>query len=291
MFGRDMSTRKLSLATVGLVLGFYFWEWCSYMFLAKPPIGWTIVFNVVLFMAVWSYLQTVWTDPGTSRCPEWRAWSEARAASGAEPTPKTTKEDKHDRRRSWEAGRATWCPECDAERPERAHHCKESGVCVMRMDHYCPWIGNCVGFRNYKYFLLMNFWTFWVCTIWLATMNEPSPIQAVNLFLDGKGDAGPAVGTIIAVVFWAVTGGMFCHSTSMVCRNLTTIEEFLPGSNPYQLESASENAKQVVGSMDWRILFPIPPLDAGTGTDYPLRTDATLSAAAPGEGYGSCEEP
>ena len=30
--------------------------------------------------------------------------------------------------------------------------CKHS--CLCRMDHHCPWIGNCVGHGNYKSFLL-----------------------------------------------------------------------------------------------------------------------------------------
>lgn len=38
-------------------------------------------------------------------------------------------------------------------RPPRAHHCRICKRCVRRMDHHCPWINNCVGERNQKYFL------------------------------------------------------------------------------------------------------------------------------------------
>jgi len=45
------------------------------------------------------------------------------------------------------------CPKKKTWKPARAHHCRECGFCVFKMDHHCPWINNCVGHRNMKYFL------------------------------------------------------------------------------------------------------------------------------------------
>jgi palmitoyltransferase len=52
------------------------------------------------------------------------------------------------------------CKYCKEVKPLRTHHCGLCGTCQMKMDHHCPWINNCVGQNNHRYFLLFLFHVF-----------------------------------------------------------------------------------------------------------------------------------
>mmetsp|Transcript_93370 Transcript_93370/g.166056 ORF Transcript_93370/g.166056 Transcript_93370/m.166056 type:complete len:441 (+) Transcript_93370:46-1368(+) len=127
-----------------------------------------LLFNVFYGLGLWSYFAAYLTEPG--KIPD--RWHDFTRSVGKDLPIVPT-------RFEWQPGKATRCKRCDFIRPERAHHCSVCEKCVMRMDHHCPWINNCVGIRNYKYFILLGIYTCLACGVGVATAI-PELLYAVN---------------------------------------------------------------------------------------------------------------
>ena len=50
------------------------------------------------------------------------------------------------------------CPKCNVPRPPGAVHCEDCDTCVLRQDHHCGVIGQCVGDKNFKAFIQSFFY-------------------------------------------------------------------------------------------------------------------------------------
>ncbi|XP_036406624.1 zf-DHHC domain-containing protein isoform X1 [Megalops cyprinoides] len=104
------------------------------------------VFNVILLLLLACHSKAVFSDPGMVPLPDTAIdFSDLRSQSSRK------------NERSCEGW--TVCSRCETYRPPRAHHCRVCQRCIRRMDHHCPWINNCVGELNQKYFIQFLFYT------------------------------------------------------------------------------------------------------------------------------------
>ena len=163
-YGPMIALILLSLFLVSVFLAALIWPMASPQ-IRPPPANYYLGADIVgltvtlylAFMLLWSFLLASMTDPGG--VPKRWPWD----PKAPDPTPDldTSMEEKSNllssRMRGLERkrdGRTRFCKKCNMYKPDRAHHCKKLGKCVLEMDHFCPWIRNTVGFRNRKYFFL-----------------------------------------------------------------------------------------------------------------------------------------
>ncbi|PWN33797.1 zf-DHHC-domain-containing protein [Meira miltonrushii] len=123
-------------------------------------------------------------------------------------------------------GDRRWCKQCNCEKPDRAHHCSTCGVCVLRMDHHCPWLASkCIGLRNHKGFFLFLFYTALFCC-YAAQDCGRALLRYVDEEVNGY-ETTPITWAVI--LFMGLIFGLalvpFCgYHAYLICRNRTTLE-------------------------------------------------------------------
>jgi len=63
-----------------------------------------------------------------------------------------TQKEAHNK--NYEGTQFKHCKYCKCHKPPRANHCNICQRCVLRFDHHSDLLGICIGFYNYKYYIL-----------------------------------------------------------------------------------------------------------------------------------------
>nr|XP_028594574.1 palmitoyltransferase ZDHHC18 isoform X1 [Podarcis muralis] len=257
MLARHSGVFLLTLGLIVVTSGLFFAFDCP--FLARNlTLAIPIIAGILFLFVISCLLQTSFRDPGIlpratpSEAADLEKWIDSLGTSTYRPPARTMEVviNKY-------MVKLKYCYTCKMFRPPRTSHCSVCDNCVERFDHHCPWVGNCVGKRNYRYFyafiLSLSFLTAFIfaCVIThLALRSQGSDFLTVL-------KATPASVLELVVCFFSVWSifGLSGFHTYLVASNLTTNED-LKGAwsnkrgsefaNPYSHKSIFTNCCAVL---------------------------------------------
>lgn len=301
------------------------WGWYAYTFQlvlnsmqsVVQQILCLIIFNILYIFSFWSYIQTIFTPFG--KIPSKFYLSPEICEDLAKAPNDQRREDilayvvkRNDLPVSCRTylGGIRYCEKCNLIKPDRCHHCSICGVCILKMDHHCPWINNCVSFTNYKFFVLFLGYTFAMCLFvaattfpyflrfWVPQDNQYKPInisngtfappgiqvdmQPYDFGLDNQNSVPFIVRFNILFLFFVSTMFsiglvfLYCYHVYLLLNNRSTLESFRPPLMTYGPDrnafnlGRKENLHQLFGRSKILWLMPIFTTE-GSGLTYDQR--------------------
>jgi palmitoyltransferase len=202
-----------------------------------------VIFHIILLLLLMAFVSTMSTNPG--EIPLYWGFYIG--------------DDDYKRKR--------YCLICNAFKPERSHHCSVCNICVLNMDHHCPWVDNCIGFYNRKFFMQLLLYVV-ILTIYVDISEFYFVVNlAIKLFKQHIKYSQIARATLVIFAYLAIfifsiiITNFFKFHIGLVLKNSTTIEsldqEHQKDFQKFNL-SPRENWEQVFGcdSLFWFLPFP-----------------------------------
>ncbi len=211
-FALQLLKRTVLMIPVLLVCAMVFMYWYTFVFVFQADRRvveatdivadiWTVVFSVIAVLCLTCYLRCVFTSNSVN--------------DNAPPS-------------SFDSDDCRRCDRCSSLKPSRTHHCSVCGTCQLKMDHHCPWVANCVGHNNHKYFVLFVLYGCLGCNLYiLGSMNG-----IIRMVQQKPRDSATGLTTTFMTLFAVISAfafgltliGFVAFHFYLVCSNQTTLE-------------------------------------------------------------------
>ena len=240
--------------TLCMIVGLYYCYVVGFMMIYSPEVVVvpSIIFHVTLIFLLWSYYATTTTDPGG-------------IPTDFEQTAQASREYDNYDEQDYKAAKISLCKKCNLRRPPRTHHCSLCERCVLRMDHHCPWMSNCIGFQNHRFFIQFLAYAGVTClNLGISCVMVLSDVGAFVI----ESLVGTVGGFVVTLTVFSLLG----FHLYLIATNQTTLEvQGENTNNVFDTKSLRANFVQVFGCRGIGYLLPVKTGYGVNGIVYPLR--------------------